>query len=155
MENYNDWFQTFTLKRCVYQGINLQLVMKRLFGIVCCLVLLFASAVWALEKCQSMAAHHDGHEHSESGTHADNNGLDFPQGQAPVIHCVNSGESPSFISQPSPRIARSIVTYKILPWFFVPVIAEANGWITYSAKRPPGSFLAAVSPYLSLSVLRV
>lgn len=133
--------------------------MKRLVGVVCCLFLLLASAAWALAKCQSLAAHHGGHEHSETVTHAHNHGLDLPRDQSlpedPVIHCVNSGESPSFISQPSPRIARSIVTYKILPWSFVPVMAEANGWITYSAKRPPGSFIAAVSPYLSLSVLRV
>jgi hypothetical protein len=128
--------------------------MKRLVGSFCCLVLLFASAAWALEKCQTLAAHHDGHEHSESVTHADNHGLDLPRDQAPVIHCVNSGEIPNFIFQPSPRIAPLVVTYKILPSSFVPVMAEANGWITYSAKRPPGCFLAAVSPYLSLSVLR-
>jgi len=133
--------------------------MKRLAGIVCCLFLLLASAVWALEKCQSLAAHHDGHEHSESLAHAHNHDLDVPRElsspEEPVIHCINSGESPSFISQPSPRIARSIVACKILPWSFVRVMAEANGWMTYSAKRRPGSFLAAVSPYLSLSVLRV
>jgi hypothetical protein len=133
--------------------------MKRFVGFVCSLFLFLASAAWALEKCQSLAAHHDGHEHSESVTHTHNHGSDLHREQSlpedPVIHCVNSGESPSFISQPSPRVARSIVAYKILPWFFVPVMAEAKGWITYSAKRPPGSFLAAVSPYLSLSVLRV
>ena len=133
--------------------------MKRLVGSFCCLVLLIASAAWALEKCQSLSGHRDGHEHGESVTHSHNDGLDLPREQSlpkdPVIHCVNSGESLSFIFQPSPRIARSIVTYKILPWSFVPVMAEANGWITYSAKRPPGSFIAAVSPYLSLSVLRV
>ena len=133
--------------------------MKRLAGIVCCLFLLLASAVWALEKCQSLATHNDGHEHSEGLTHAHNHDLDVPREQSspaePVIHCVNSGESPSFICSPSPRIARLVITQKILPSFFIPATAEAAGWITHSEKRPPGSFLAAVSPYLSLSVLRV
>jgi len=132
--------------------------MKRLAGIVS-LFLLLASAVWALEKCQSLAAHHDGHEHSESLTHAHNHDLDVPRElsspEEPVIHCINSGESPSFISSPSPRIARFVIVQKSLPLFSIPATAEAAGWITHSEKRPPGSFLAAVSPYLSLSVLRV
>jgi hypothetical protein len=149
--------QTFNLKRSGHQVITLPIVMKRLVGSFCCLFLLLASAAWALEKCQSLAAHHDGHEHTATVTLT--HGSDLPREQSlpedPVIHCVNSGESLSFISQPPPRIARSIVTYKILTWSFVPAMAEANGWITYSAKRPPGSFIAAVSPYLSLSVLRV
>ena len=130
--------------------------MKRLVGIICSLFLLLASAAWALEKCQSLAAHHDEHE---IATYAHSHGSELPRSQPfpddPVIHCPSPSEFPSFISQPSPRIARSIVAYKILSWLFVPVMAEANGWITYSAKRPPGSFVAAVSPYLSLSVLRI
>ena len=133
--------------------------MKRLVGIVCCLFLLLASAVWALEKCQSLAGHHDEREHRESLTHAHNHDLDIPREQsspeAPVIHCVNSGESSSLISPPSPRIARLVITQKTLHSFFIPATAEAAGWITHSEKRPPGWFLAAVSPYLSLSVLRV
>lgn len=133
--------------------------MKRLAGIVCCLFLLVASAVWALAKCQSLTAHHDGHEHSDSLTHAHNHDLDVPKEQSspeePVIHCVNSDESPSFTSPPSPRIARLVITQKILPSFFVSVTDEATGWMSHSEKRPPGSYVAAVSPYLALSILRV
>ena len=131
--------------------------MKRLVGIVCCFILLFASAAWALEKCQSLVAHHGGHEHSEGAAHT--HGFDIARDQSqpgnPVIHCADRREIPSFIAQPSPGIARSIVAYRILPSFFIPVMAHTNGWITNSEKRPPGSFLSAVSPYLSLSVLRV
>lgn len=133
--------------------------MKRFIGIICCLFLFFASAAWALGKCQSLVAHHDGHEYSDSVTHTDSHELDIPREQSlpgdPVIHCVNSGENLSFISASSPRVASLIGRYKVLPSSFVPVIAEANGWITYGEKRPPGWFLAAVSPYLSLLVLRV
>ena len=152
-------FQPFILKRSSHQVIKLPNCMKRLVGIVCCLLSLIASAAWALEKCQSFAAHPDGHEHNENVAHAHNHGLDLPQERSlpgdPVIHCVNPGESPSFISQPSPRISRPLATYKILPSSFVGVDVKAVDWITYSQKRPPGWFLAAVSPYLSLSVLRV
>lgn len=133
--------------------------MKRLVGIIGAMVLLIANGVWALDRCQSLAAHHDGHEHSDRVTHAHNHDLDIPREQSspeePAIHCVNSGESPSFIFPPSPRMARLVITQKISSSFVVPVTAEATGWIAYSEKRPPGSFLAAVSPYLSLSVLRV
>lgn len=133
--------------------------MKRLVGILCCLFLLIAGAVWALEKCHGLAAHHDGHEHSENVAQAHTHGLNLPGDQTlaadAVIHCVSSGEIPSFISQPSPRITRLDVTHSVLTSSFVAVMAEASGWITYSQKRPPGWFLAAVSAYLSLSVLRV
>ena len=134
-------------------------IMKQLLGILCSLFLLLASAAWVLEKCQSLAAHHDGHEHSDSASHARNHDLDMPREQSspedPVIHCVSSGESPSFISSPSPRIARLVITEKILPSFFVPVADEATGQILHSEKRPPGSFFPSVSPYLALSVLRI
>ena len=133
--------------------------MKRLVGIVCALFLLFASAAWALEKCQGLVAHHGGHVHGESLAHAHNHSLDLPQEESlpkdPIIHCINSGESPSLIFQPSPKIAPLVITQKILPSFFMPLTAEAAGWMSYSDKRPPGSFLSAISPYLSLSVLRL
>ena len=131
--------------------------MKRLGGIVCCLFLILASAAWALEKCQSLAAHHDDHAPSVNVTYP--HGIDLPLHQSlpedPVIHCADLRDVPSFISQPLPRLGSSTVVFHVLPSSFVPVSADANGWINYRDKRPPGSFLSAISPYLSLSVLRI
>ena len=132
--------------------------MKRFVGIACCLFLLLAGAAWALEKCQSLVAHHGGHEHSEEVSHAHTHGFDVAQDQSlpgnPVIHCVDSREIPSFISQPQTRLARPLVPVQILPASYYSAMAESRVWITNSEKRPPGSFLSAVSPYLFLSVLR-
>lgn len=133
--------------------------MKRLVGIVCSLFLLLASAGWALAKCQSLATHQDGHEHWESVTHLhnhDSNLARYPSlPQDLVIHCTDSRDLPSAISQPSTRITRPLLAYEIIPSCNVTVVAPATGWIAHSEKRPPGSFLTGVSPYLSLSVLRV
>jgi hypothetical protein len=134
-------------------------VMNRLVGIIGAMVLLIANAAWALERCQSLNAHHAAHEHGEAASLDHGPPLDSFRSQSSAedqtIHCANSREVASFLSQPSPWIARSIGAYKTLPSPFVPFVAESNGWIAYSEKRPPGSFLAAVSLYLSLSVLRV
>lgn len=147
------------LEKFWLSSYKVSICMKRLVGICCCLILLFASAAWALAKCQSLAAHHDGHEHSESVTHLHNHDSEFPLypslPQDQVIHCTNSRVLPSAISQPSTRITRPLLAYEILPPCNVTVVAPATRWIAHSEKRPPGSFLAAVSPYLSLSVLRV
>ena len=133
--------------------------MNRLVGIIGAMVLLLANAAWALERCQSLRAHHAVHEHGEAVSHTHNPVLDSfrPQTSAEdqTIHCPDSRDLPSAISQPSPRIVRPLLAYKIIPSCNVSVVAQALSWIAYSEKRPPGSFLAAVSPYLSLSVLRV
>lgn len=150
--------QMCSLKRARYPVISFWLAMKRLGGIVCCLFLLLASAAWALERCQSFDAHPSGHEHSAevSPSHIDHVDLlrDLSSPEDPTIHCANSREILSFVSQSPARLARSIVAYRILPSSFAPVMAAADGWVKYSEKRPPGSFFSAVSPYLSLSVLR-
>lgn len=152
------WLPPRNLKRPWHPVISLSLVMYRLGAIVCCLFLLLASAAWALERCQSFDAHPSGHEHGGAVSHSHTQGIDHVRDQSspedPTIHCADSRKIPSFVSQPSPRLARSIVAYRILPSSFAPVMAEANGWVTYSEERPPGWFLSAVSTYLSLSVLR-
>ncbi len=133
--------------------------MNRLLGIIGVMVLLIANAAWALERCQSYNTHHAVHEHGGAVAHDHSRALDSFRSQSSAeeqtIHCADSRDLPSAISQPSPRIARSPLAYKIIPSCNVSVVAQATGWIAYSEKRPPGSFLAAVSPYLSLSVLRV
>ena len=132
--------------------------MKRVIAIAICFSIFYAGAVWALEKCQSLVAHHGGHEYSEEMSHAHTHAFDIAQDQSlpgnPVIHCVDSREIPSFISQPQTRFARPLVPVQILPASCYSAVAESRVWITNSEKRPPGSFLSAVSPYLSLSVLR-
>ena len=133
--------------------------MKRLAGILGAILLLFANAAWALERCQGFNTQHAVHEHGDTVSHDHSPALDSLQSQSSAqdvtIHCADSRDFSCFISHSSYRTARSPVAYKILPSSFVPFVAESNGWITYSEKRPPGSFLSAVSPYLSLSVLRV
>jgi len=132
--------------------------MKRLGGIVCCLFLLLASAAWALERCQSFDAHPSGHEHGEAVSHSHTQDVDhlrYPQSpHDQTIHCADSREVPNYISQPSPRLDRLNVAYRILPSSLAPFTVEASGWLAYGEKRPPGWFLSAVSTYLSLSVLR-
>jgi len=132
--------------------------MKRLVGIIGAMVLLIANAAWALERCQSLNAHHAVHEHGDAASHDHNRALDSFRSQSSAedqtIHCTDSRDLPSFISQPSPRVARPLPAYKIIPSCNVSVVAQATGWIAYSEKRPPGWFFAAVSSYLSLSVLR-
>ena len=150
--------QACNLKRAWHPVISFPLAMKRLGGIVCCLFLLLASAAWALERCQSFNDHPSGHEHSAEISHSHMQDVDLLRDHSspedPTIHCADSREVPSFISQSRPRLARSIAAYRILPSSFAPVMAEANDWVTYNEKRPSGWFLSAVSPYLSLSVLR-
>ena len=152
------WLQRCNLKRAWHPVISFSLAMKRLGGIVCCLFLLLASAAWALERCQSFDAHPSAHEHSGEVSHSHTQDVDLPRDPSSTedstIHCANSHEIPSFVSQSPPRLARSVVASRILSSSFAPVLAEADGWVTYSEKRPPGSFLSAVSTYLSLSVLR-
>ena len=131
--------------------------MKRLVGIACCLLLLLASAAWALEKCQSLVAHHGAHEHSEEVSHS--HSFDVARDQSlpgnPVIHCADTREIPSFIPAPPSRLNRSTVAYAILPASFIAVMADANASITHGMTKPPGSFLSAVAFYISLSVLRI
>ena len=152
------WLQSCNLKRAWHPVISFSLDMKRLGGIVCCLFLLLASAAWALERCQSFDGHSAGHEHGEAVSHSHTQDVDLLRDQSSpedqTIHCADSREMPSFISQPPPRLARSIVAYRIFASSSAPVMAAADGWVTYSEERPPGSFLSAVSTYLSLSVLR-
>jgi len=152
------WLPPRNLKRAWHRVISFPLAMKRFSGIVCCLFLLLASAAWALERCQGFDAHTGGHEHGEAVSHSHTQDvalLRYPQSSHDqTIHCADPRELPNFISQPSPRLARSNVAYRILSWSFAPVMAEADGWLTYGEKRPPGSFLSMVSTYLSLSVLR-
>ena len=146
------------LEKSMASGYKFSLAMKRLGGIVCCLFLLLASAAWALERCQSFNDHPSGHEHSAEISHSHMQDVDLLRDHSspkdPTIHCPVPREVPNYISQPPPRLARSNVAYRILPSSFAPVMAEANGWVTYNEKRPPGWFLSTVSPYLSLSVLR-
>ena len=153
------WLQTRNLKRAWHLVISFSLPMKRLGGIVCCLFLFLASAASALERCQSFDAYPTGHEHNGEVSHSHTQDVDLLRDPSspedPTIHCADSREIPSFVSQPSPRLARSNIAYRILPSSFAPVMAAADGWLTYSEKRPPGSFLTAVSSYLSLSVLRI
>ncbi len=130
--------------------------MSRLVGIIAAMLLLLANAAWALERCESLSAHHAVHEHGEAVSHDHSPALDSQSSTVDqTIHCTDSRDLPSAISQPSPRITRPLLAYKIFPSCNVSVVAQVTGWIAYSEKRPPGSFLAAVSPYLSLSVLRV
>jgi hypothetical protein len=146
------------LETSLTSGYKFSLAMKRLGGIVCCLFLLLASAASALERCQGFDAHPTGHEHSGEVSHSHTQDVDLLREQSSpedsTIHCSDSPEIASFVSQPPPRLARSIVAYRIFASSFAPVMAETNGWVTDSEKRPPGSFLSAVSPYLSLAVLR-
>ena len=152
------WPPPRNLKTDWHPVISFPLAMKRLVGIVCCLFLFLASAVWALEKCQDFDAHPGGHGHSEEVSHTHAQDIDLLRDRSSpddqTIHCADSREIPIIISQSSPRLARSNVAYRILPSSLAPVIAEANGWFIYSEKRPPGRFLSAVETYLSLSVLR-
>lgn len=133
--------------------------MKRLVGIIGAMVLLLANAAWALERCESLSPHHAVHEHGGAVSHDHSPALDSFRSQSSAedqtIHCPDSRDLPSAISQPSPRIARSLLAYKIIPSCNVSVVAQAVSWTVYSEKRPPGSYLAAVSPYLALSILRV
>ena len=152
------WPLPRNLKRAWHPVISFPPAMKRLVGIVGCLFLFLASAVWALEKCQDFDAHPSGHKHAEEAFHTHAQGIELPRNHSlpgdQTIHCADSRAIPIIISQSSPRLARSNVAYRILPSLLAPVIAEANGWFIYSEKRPPGWFLSAVATYLSLSVLR-
>ena len=152
------WLRTCNLKRAWHPVISFPLAMKRVGGIVCCLFLLLASAAWALERCQGFDAHPGGHAHSEEASHTHTQGIDLLGAPSsphdPTIHCADSREVPRMISLPSPRMVRPLVAFQILPASYDSAMTECNGWIIHSEKRPPGWFLSAVSPYLSLSVLR-
>lgn len=150
--------QACNLKRAWHPVISFPLAMKRLGGIVCCLFLLLASAAWALERCQIFDAHSAGHEHSDEVSHSHTQDADLlrdqssPEGQ--TIHCADSRDILSYISQPSPRMDRPFVPVQMFRASYDSAMTGCTGCIIHSEKRPPGWFLSAVSPYLSLSVLR-
>jgi len=157
-EKDHRWLQTCNLKRAWHPVISFSLAMKRLGGLVCCLFLLLASAAWALERCQSFDAHPSGHEHSGEVSHSHTQDVDLLRDPSspedPTIHCADSRDILSFISPPSPRMDHPLVPVQIFRASYDSAMTSCNGCIIHSEKRPPGSFLSAVSTYLSLAVLR-
>ena len=149
--------RTCNLKRAWHPVINFPLAMKRLVGIVCCLFLVFASALWALEPCQSYNTHHDIHAQADENSSAP--GLEFSHSHASTndqtIHCPYPQIKLSFVTQPSSRITYPMTAGNVVPISFCSTVARGTGWMIHGEQRPPGSFLSAVSPYLSLSVLRI
>ena len=133
--------------------------MKRLVGIACCLFLLLASAAWALEKCQSLVAHHGMHAHLDEMPHADSRGAEpdysHPAANDQTIHCPDSSVKLAFIISPPPRISPLVTARQFLHSSICFAVAENIVSTIRSEHRPPGSLFSAVSQYLALSVLRI
>ena len=156
-KNNDRWFQRCNLKRAWHPVIIFSLAMKRLGGIVCCLFLVFASALWALEPCQSYNSHHDIHAQADESSRA--LGLEFSHSHAPpndqTFHCPHPQIKLSFVTQPSSRITYPMTARNVGSISFCSTVARGPAWMIHGEERPTGSFLSAVSPYLSLSVLRI
>ena len=138
-------------------GYKSSLAMKRFTGIICCVVLLFASALWALERCQNYDSRRDAYARDDETSHA--LGPEFGHSHAstnePTIHCPDTQVKLSFVSPRPFRMAHPEAAKNVVPIPFCSAVVVGVGGIVHGEPRPPGSFLSAVSPYLSLSVLRL
>ena len=137
-----------------------QIEMTRIVGITCSLLLFFASALWAIERCDGFNIHHGSHEYGRAEiAHSHTHGVDLVHGHSsgdePTIHCcADSYKNIALIVQLFQRIADPVSVGQLVLISSLSDPRHGPG-ITRSDDKPPGPFLSGVLLYLSFSVLRV